>query len=460
MKKTVRISPFNRVQGDLEIKVELEDDQVVNAYASGVMFRGFERLLGGRDPMDALVFTCRICGICGAAHSTASSNALRDAFKAKIPPNGYLVRNIILATEIILNHLTHFYLLFAVDLTNKKYAHNPAFKELSRRFASFKGSSYLKALQARKDFLGFLGLFAGKWPNTLALQPGGTTRSLNMSEIARANGILREFQNFVEESLLGCSIERWLENKNLSDLESWMGEDNHENSDLGIFIKFGQETDLDKLGKGPGRFLSYGGYDLPDGTTWVKSGYFDGKFKPFDQEKIVEHLKYSWLEGYEGGRHPFEAVTEPSVEKVGAYSWVKSPRYEGKVVELGPLARMINDKDPLALDLIKNSGSHVYTRVLLRLHEGVRLLNQLKIWLKEINCHEPFYIKPEKTKQARGIGLTEAARGALGHWIEIEDGRIKNYQVITPTTWNASPRDSYNNPGAVEQTLIGTPGRR
>ncbi|GAH91768.1 unnamed protein product, partial [marine sediment metagenome] len=126
------------------------------------------------------------------------------------------------------------------------------------------------------------------------------------------------------------------------------------------------------------------------------------------------------------------------VDKPGAYSWAKSPRYNGNVVEVGPLARMINDRDPLVLNLASDLGPSVYTRVLARLHEGVRLLEQLKIWLEEIDPSQPFYIKPEKPKQAMGKGLIEAARGVLGHWIIIEKDRIENYQVITPTTWNVS----------------------
>ena len=456
MKRTIKISPFSRVEGDLEIKVQLQDGKVTDAYASGVMFRGFEKLVKGRDPMDALVFTCRICGICSATHSTACSNALRDAFKAKMPPNAYFSRNVIVATEVLLNHLTHFYIFFAVDLANKKYLGSWANRGLANRFAPFEGSSYSKFIKTRTNFVALLGLFAGKWPNTLAVQPGGTTRAVNLSEIIRAKGILLEFQNFVEKNLLGSKIGRWLENKNLQDIDSWLGEDDHENSDLGIFIAFARRFGLDKIGEGSGRFLSSGGYHLPDGKTWLESGYFDGEFQVFDERKIAEHIKHSWLKGYEGGRHPLEGVTEPDVDKSGAYSWAKSPRYDGNVVEVGPLARMINDRDSLILNLESDLGASVYVRVLARLHEAIRLLKQLKIWLEEIDPSRPFYIKPEKPEGAEGTGLTEAARGVLGHWIRIEKGKIDNYQVITPTTWNVSPRDSHGNPGAVEEALIGT----
>lgn len=457
MGKTVKISPLNRVEGDLEITVDIDNGKVNSARASGMMFRGFELILKERDPMDAIVFTPRICGICGGAHSTAASNALRSAFGAKMPPNGYLARNIAFACENAMSHPTHFYALFAIDLTNNKYSSHSAYNELVKRFAPMKGTSYIGAIKERKRFLEILGLLIGKWPNTLAYQPGGITKTLTASEIARALGVLSEFQVFVEKNVLGCPVERWIENKSFSDVEKWLGEDGHSESDLGLFIRIGRELGLDKIGQGPGKFLSFGVYDQPDGTTWLPSGYFDGNFHPFDEKKISEHIKYSWFEGYEGGKHPLEGITQPNADKPGAYSWAKSPRYDEHVVEVGPLARMIMDKDSLVLDCAKFLGPNVYTRTLARLHECVRLLAQMRKWLGEVNPDEPFYIKHEIPQNAKGSGLTEAARGALGHWINIEDGKIKNYQVITPTAWNVSPMDANDNPGAIEQALIGTP---
>lgn len=453
----ITLSPISRVGGDLEVRVEIKDGQVVDAYASGVIFRGFEKLLRGRDPMDALVFTCRVCGICSISQLTASSNALRDAFKAEMPPNAFLARNIVLAAETAMSHFTHFYILFMADLTNEKYSAHPAYKELKERFSPFVGTAYTKALRLRKKIMEIVGLLAGKWPNTLALQPTGTTRPVNAGEIIRARGVLAEFQNSLEETLLGCSIDRWLKNKSPGDLNQWLNETDHEQSDLGLFIQCAQELRLNELGRGPGRFLSCGGYDLPDGSTWLKSGYFDGEFKSFDQTRITEYIKYSWFEGYEGGKHPFEGMTEPNAGKPRAYSWAKAPRYRGKTVEVGPLARMVIDRDPLALNLLQQLGPNVFTRCLMRVHEGIRLLKQIDVWLNQIDPDQPFYIKPQKPKEAQGVGLTEAARGTLGHWILIEDGRIKNYQIITPSAWNLSPRDSEDNPGPVEEALIGTP---
>ena len=456
MSKKINLSPFNRVEGDLEITVEVKDGKVQNARSKGVMFRGFEILLKGRDPMDAIVFTPRICGICGASHGVASSTAIRNAWKSQMPDNAYRVRNIVLAIENLMSHIVHFYALFAPDLTNKKYSMHPGFQELEKRFLPFKGTSYLKSIKARPSMLELMGVFAGKWPNTLVFQPGGVTCSISISRQTKALGLLRELQDYVEESLLGCDIDRWLENRSMDDLDKWLTESNHYDSDLGIYVRYGRELGLDKIGKGPDRFLSYGAYELSEGQTWLPSGYYDRDFYPFNQEKITEYIKYSFLKGYQGGLHPSEGITDPDPDKEGAYSWCKSPRYDDNVIEVGPLARMILDKDSLIYDIFNKSGSGVFLRVLARLHEAVRLVRQVGIWIREIDARKPFYKKPLVPPEAKGIGLIEAARGSLGHWLTIKNGKIERYQVITPTAWNLSPKDSFDQYGACEHALNGT----
>ena len=456
MSKKINISPFNRVEGDLEITIEVKDGKVQNARSKGVMFRGFEILLKGRYPMDAIVFTPRICGICGASHGVASSTAIRNAWKSQMPDNAYRVNNIVLAIEILMSHITHFYILFAPDLTNKKYSPHPDYPEIVKRFFPLKGISYLKAIKARPSMLELMGVFAGKWPNTLIFQPGGVTCSISISRQTKALGLLRELQDYMEESLLGCEIDRWLENKSLADLEKWLTESNHQDSDIGTYVRFSREIGLDKIGKGPGKFLSYGAYELPEGKNWLHSGYYDDNFLQLKEDKITEYIKYSFLKGYKGGLHPSEGITEPDPDKEGAYSWCKSPRYDDNTVEVGPLARMILDKDPMIYDIFSKKGSSVFLRALARLHEAVRLAKQLGIWIREIDARTIFYKKPIVITEAKGVGLIEAARGALGHWIAIKNGKIERYQVITPTAWNLSPKDSFEQHGACEQALNGT----
>lgn len=456
MSKKININPFNRVEGDVEITVEVKDGVVQNAMSKGVMFRGFEIMLKGRDPMDAIVFTPRICGICGGSHCLASATAVRNAWGCKIPDNSYFVGNIVLAIENLMGHIVQFYVLFAPDLTNKKYSSYAGYPEIVKRFLPFKGTSYLKAIKARPSMLEFMGVFAGKWPNTLVFQPGGVTNSISMSRQTKAIGLLREIQDYVEESIIGCKIDRWLANKSMNDLEQWLGEGNHSNSDIGTYIQYAKEIGLDKIGKGSEKFLSYGAYELPEGKTLFASGYYDGVFHTLDQENILEYIKYSFLSGYKGGLHPSKGITEPDTDKKGAYSWSKAPRYDNNVVEVGPLARMIMDKDPLIFDIFKNLGPSVYLRVLARLHEAIRIVKHLGFWLREIDARSPFYKKPIVHPEAKGMGLIEAARGGLGHWVSIKNSKIEKYQVITPTAWNLSPKDSFDQHGTCELAMIGT----
>lgn len=454
MRSKLVLRPFSGIEGDLEIKTLLDNHRVVKSYCSGTVFRGFENLLRGRSLMDALVFVCRICGVCGVAHSFAAAKAMRGILGVKATRNGYLCQNVALATETILNQLGHFYLLFAPDLVNCRYSFHPFYSRVVKRFSAFSGTSYQEFIEARKKLLVIMGLFAGKWPNSLALHPGGTTKTVNRSEIIRCLGSLREFQGFIEKTLLECDTEGWLNNKSLKDIEEWSNSEKQGQSDLGIFIKFGQGIGLSQLGKSPGKLMCYGGYDLNQREGLYKGGFYNGDIYPLHAEKITEEQDFSWLE--KGGTHPFDGTTEPFVEKEGAYTWSKSPRYRGQVVEVGALARMVINQDPLISDVFQKLGSNVRSRTLARLHEAIVLTKKIGQWIDQIDCDQPFCLKPEKIMRSRGEGLIEAARGALGHWIRVEKGRIKNYQIISPTTWNFSPRDSGEIPGVLEQTLADT----
>lgn len=464
VKKTINISPVTRIEGHLEFSVDVEDGKAVDARSTGAEFRGFELMLNGRDPMDALVFVQRICGVCPTSHMTCAVEAIENAFGAEVPPNAHLVRSLMLGLENAYSHVAHFYALFGPDLVNKKYSGHPAYKELEKRFTALSGTSYVKAVLAKRALNEAYAILGGQFPHSNAFVPGGVTCTPDVSDIVKIIGIWMGVKSTVEEMVLGCSAERWLENKSLADVQKWLGESPaHENSDLGVFIKIGPDLELPAIGAGPPRLLAYAAYRQADGSHWLKSGFYDeGKFDTLEQTKITEHVKHSWFADYDGGKHPGEGETSPHYETGVKYSFLKSPRYDGKVAQVGPLARQVTNQDPLVLDLAKELGINVFTRMLARLHEAVKLLVQIRVWLDEIDLAQPFYTKPEwwpkvPTRRAEGIGLTEAGRGALGHWVSYEDGRIKDYQIITPTAWNASPRDSEDNPGAIEQAVIGTP---
>lgn len=451
--KKIAIDPFNRLEGDLRVEITFDDNRVIKAKSSGILFRGFERMLPDRDPMDAIVFTPRICGICSASHGVAAAKTLADALSQDLPANAYLMRNLILGLEVVMSHLSHFYVLFAPDLTNPLYEGMKQYQALKGRFAPMHGTSLLRAIKARQSALEIMGLVAGKWPNTLAIHPSGTTSTMTLSSLTRTIGILKEFILFLESHFLGCSLDEWLDLDSYEKLDRWLGKKNHENSDLGLFITSSLALALDRLGEGPGRYLCYGAYDQPDTGNWLPAGFYDGKLHPFDQELIREHISSSFFRDAVPFRHPLEGITTPYANKMGAYSWAKAPRYDGKTVEVGPLARMIIASEPLVLDLTKEIGVNVLTRMLARLQEMVKLTRQIAIWLDAIKPSEPFYSTPSTWYRRSGVGLTESARGALGHWMKTSSNLIESYQVITPSAWNMSPRDAEGNPGPIEEAL-------
>jgi hydrogenase large subunit len=450
--KTITFSPFSRLEGDLEVRIDVAEGRIARAMASGTLYRGFETMLRGRDPLDALVITCRVCGQCGLAHSAASAGAIRAASGARMPRNAYFAINVMLAIETILSHLTHFYFSFAPDL-----AEPPCDEAAAKRFRAPAGQAFARTLREREEILGILGLVAGKWPNTLAIQPGGTTRPLEASEIRRAQGLLGEFAEFVSEQVIGCELDRWLSLASAADLDRWLADGAHAASDMGTFVAVALARGLDRLGKWPARFISSGGWHGPAGETLMRPGFRNGDAEPFSSAAISEHVKYSWYDPYEGGVHPFDGESEPAADRAEAYSWAKAPRYSGHPAEAGPLARLVNDRDPLVTSLLGKYGPSVFVREMARLHETLRLLKQIGPWLSQVNPEEPFCQEPPPMESGSGVGLVEAPRGVLGHWLRVDEGRIRNYQIVTPTGWNLSPRDSKDQPGPLEAALVGTP---
>ncbi|MBU1344643.1 MAG: nickel-dependent hydrogenase large subunit [Proteobacteria bacterium] len=456
--KTIEIDPVTRVEGDLRFQARCDDQGVIShAQSSGSMFRGFERFLVGKNPIDALGITPRICGMCSAAQSYVCSNALRDLFQIQMPANGYHIKNVVLGVENIQNHFTHFYLLFAPDLAHPRYEKKSTYNKVARRF-KINGDSYKRFIHLRNDFMNLMGIFGGRWPHNLAMQPGGTSEILN--DRLRLNygySHYLAFKEGIEKLFLGCTIKQWLKIDTLEKLETYL-ENQKNKSDLSLFLTAGMEFGLDKLGKGPEKYISAGAYDLTDGSFLFTPGFYDGGFKNFYHQHITESVKYSFFEDDAASSyHPFQGKTQPCyVENKEKYSWVKAPRYQDQVVEVGPLARMILDQDPLVYKLFKQKGASVWLRVFARFQEAVRTVAELEKWILSIQINEPNINHWKDVISGEGVGLGSAARGILGHWIQVEKGVISNYQVITPTAINGSPMDHNHLPGPMEMATIGT----
>ncbi|MDU8929663.1 nickel-dependent hydrogenase large subunit [Alisedimentitalea sp. MJ-SS2] len=448
------VGPFNRVEGDLEVKLDIANQVVTRAEVVSPLYRGFEEMLRGKDPRDALVIVPRICGICSVSQSIAAAEALGEAQGLLPTPNGQLVTNIVHAAENIADHLTHFYMFFMPDFARTVYVDQPWYVDVSDRFAAMKGSAAQDVLPRRAEFFHIVGLLAGKWPHTLAVQPGGVTKTVAEHELRRLLALLRNFRRFLEREVIGIDLQAFSALTSRDELLALVDQQGPTHSDLFRFIDLSHGLGLNCLGGATDRFLSFGAYR--HGTTHLfgRGLYLGGQNRQLNSGLITEDLSHAWMNGPDAALHPFDGVTETDPEMADGYSWCKAPRLEGKPAEVGALSRQVVAGHPLARDLVK-TGGNVEARILARFLEIALLVPTMENWLNDIRTQDSFMTHASMPDNSTGAGLVEAARGALGHWLTIEDGKIANYQIIAPTTWNFSPRDQAGQPGPLEMALVG-----
>lgn len=478
MARTIDIDPITRIEGHLAIRVEVESGKVAAAYSMGEMFRGFEKILKGRDPLDAQQITQRICGVCPVSHGIASVLAQEEAYQVIPPSNGRIIRNIILAANYIQSHIIHFYQLSALDFVdiakittytgsdpalvdlkswvNAELASKsiyPAAPFLPRYDANYIESDelnilaikhYLDALTMRALAHKLAAVFGGKLPHPATIIPGGVTEIVTAKKIATALSMIKTLQSFIETAYIPD-----------------------------VIAVAGAFPDYFSLGKGNGNYLAYGVFperDGDDALLFDRGVLLKNQFQDLDPGAITEDVAYS-LFSSPSGLNPETGATDAAPEKRNAYSWIKAPRYGGNVMEVGPLARLIVSYKKNMNSVVKKEvdaflsatglneaglnsamGRHAARAV-----EAKILAIKCTEWIESLNPGKPVFEDFNICKSGRGMGLTEAARGALGHWISIENYKIENYQCVVPTTWNCSPRDDRGNPGAVEAALVGAP---
>ena len=477
MHKSITIDPITRIEGHFAVRLEVVSGRVVKAFSAGEMFRGFEILLKGRSPLDAQQITQRICGVCPVSHGLASVLAQDAAYGVTPPPNGALGRNLIQAANYIQSHIIHFYQLSALDFVDitavtAYKGKDPALNQLKswvqsqlasksplaaapflpRYSGEYLGDAelnmiaikhYLDALEMRALAHRMGAVFGGKLPHTPALVPGGITDRITSDKLAAYGSMLSKLQTFIDESYLPDVLEV-----------------------AGAFPQYMKE------GKGCGSFLAQGVFSdqSAGGSKLFPSGVLTGgSLKTFDPSKITEETRYSYYSS-PSGLSPASGRTVPSHHKSEAYSWVKAPRYDREAVEVGPLARVLvayhkNETEVKALvdqalgrlgatpaELVSVMGRHAARAIECKL-----IADRCSRWVEALRPGEPAFQDFDIPDSGAGVGLTEAPRGALGHWIEIRGGKIENYQCVVPTTWNCSPRDDSGKPGPVEQALEGTP---
>ena len=447
--KRILLGPFNRVEGDLEVSLDVEDGQIVEARVNSPLFRGFEQILVGRAPEDALAVVPRICGICSVAQSAAAAGALAAACGLEPAPNGRLAQHLIQATENLADHLTHFYLFFMPDFARASYVDRNWYASVAGRFTAVKGSANPPALLARANFFKLIGFLAGRWPHTLAIQPGGSTKAMTAAERIRILAVLRDFRAFLECTLIGDRLESFAALDSEDALRAWCA---GRAADFPSFLAAAYDLRLEQTGRASDQFMSFGAYDVFAAGLWQPNVPVDG----LNAGKITEDPRHAWMTD-SSPLPPAIGQTIVDAEKSGAYTWCKAPRYAGQVVETGALARQVVAAHPLLRDMVLRHGASVTARVTSRMIELASVLPAMERWVREIILGEAFCYPTDLPDEAQGVGLVEAARGSLGHWLSIKRGRIERYQIIAPTTWNFSPRDSEGQPGPLEQALVGLP---
>ncbi|MCG8540838.1 MAG: nickel-dependent hydrogenase large subunit [Clostridia bacterium] len=428
MSKKVIINPVTRISGFLEIEVEIKNGRIVDANSSGMLFRGFEKMLRGRPPLDAIYFTERICGICSTAHSMGSTLALEEAFNVVPDENNKMIRDFMHGCEFIQNHLRHTYQYTMPDYV-KGPDINPVYsvehndfrlpEAINKRIAS----NYLTSFKYSRMAHEMLAELGGKVPHTHGIFVGGTTVNMDISKYLKVKYLLAQIRDFVENAML---------------------ED--------IYTIAHYYPECFNYGKGYGNLMSYGCFDIylqPQRFYVSPKVMIDGKIKEFDPQRVTENIEYAWYKSDLESLKPLDEEPEADRFKKDAYSWIKAPRYKELPMEVGPLAR-------LWLSGNYNRGISTMDRTIARVLETKKIIEIMTSLLEGIRlepANQDQYVVP---KEAKGKGLIDTTRGSLGHWLSIDEQEIFHYTIITPTAWNLSPKDSMGNRGTIEQALIAT----
>lgn len=525
MAQRITIDPLTRIEGHLRVDVEVDGGEVTKAWSSGQMFRGLENILKGRDPRDAWLFVQRICGVCTTVHALASVRSVEDALQLQIPKNAQYIRNMIQSIHALHDHIVHFYALSAldwVDVVSALDADPSATSKLAETLSDWPGNSskrfqavkdklkglvasgqlgpfanaywghsamklppeanlmavshYLEALDYQRKATQALAIISGKNPHIQNLSVGGVTcainpgsdSALNMERLYYVKQLIEEVQGFINNVYLtdvvavGALYKEWL--------------------------PYG--AGVTNYLAAPDMFLNTEGteFDLPGGT--VMGGDLSS-VKPFTsmsdeyfKSNVEESIARAWYDG-DWSKHPWEEDTEPKYtdfQDEGRYTWLKAPRFQGKPMQVGPLAQLVvgyaqghemtvKNVDAALSKISTVAGVTVGPEILhstIGRHaaRAVRTSMMAELTLKHWDhlvenvatgdleiFNPPTFPKGEQ----RGVGVHEAPRGILSHWCVIQDGKIKNYQCVVPSTWNAGPRDAENQLGPYEASLMGNP---
>jgi hydrogenase large subunit len=527
MSERIVVDPITRIEGHLRIEAQMDGNRIAQAWSSGTMVRGIEIILRGRDPRDAWAFAQRICGVCTLVHGLASIRAVEDALDYRIPPNAQLIRNLMNAAQYVHDHVMHFYHLHAldwVDVVSALEADPKATSELAQSLSNYPKSSpgyfadmkkklrgfveagqlgifakaywghpayklpaaanlmavshYLEALTWQRDVARLHAIFGGKNPHPNFVVGGvpcpidlDSDSAINAERLAQVQTIITRMREFVDQVYVPDTL-----------------------AIAGFYKDWGSR------GEGLGNFLTYGdfpekgmddpaSYLIPAGAILNRdlSTIHDVDMNAADE--IQEYIAHSWY-NYEAGKqqplHPYAGETSlnytgpappyAQLDVDQSYSWLKSPRWKGHAMEVGPLARVLmlyargheQTRELVGMTLSKldipvEALFSTLGRTAARTLETKIIGDTMQTWYDNLianikagdtkTFNEVLWDPSSWPREARGVGFMEAPRGGLAHWIVIRDGKIENYQAVVPSTWNAGPRDASGQPGAYEAAL-------
>ena len=527
MNKRIVVDPITRIEGHLRIEAQMDGNRIAQAYSSGTMVRGIEIILRDRDPRDAWAFAQRICGVCTLVHGIASVRSVEDALNYPVPPNAQLIRNLMIGAQYIHDHVMHFYHLHAldwVDVVSALSADPKATSDLAQSLSNYSKSSpgyfsdmkkklktfveggqlgifangywghpayklppeanlmavshYLEALSWQRDVARLHAIFGGKNPHPNFVVGGvpcpidlNSDSAINSARFADVQDIIRKMQDFVDQVYVPDTL-----------------------AIAGFYKDWGSR------GEGIGNFMTYGdfpaqgmddpsSYLIPSGVILNRDLSTIHEVDMNSPEHIKEFISHSWYD-YSGGKdqglHPYDGETElnytgpqPPYEQLDvdqSYSWLKSPRWKGKAMEVGPLARVLmlyasgheQTKELVNMTLSKldvpvDALFSTLGRTAARTLETKVIADNMQVWYNNLvanvkagdtkTFNETLWEPSSWPSQAKGVGFMEAPRGGLAHWIVIENQKISNYQAVVPSTWNAGPRDSQGQSGPYEAAL-------
>lgn len=427
--KTVDI--VERIEGEAKLVCSWEDGLINDARIEFLNFRGFEFMLKGKSPLDALVYTPRICGICGQAHLHVTVNALENIYenigeKLTITNKAKLLREIGLNIEIIDSHIKWFYMFIMpdiVNLSNKEY----------KGYEPIKGEKWLKASGAASETIKSLAIIGGQWPHTSYMVPGGVVSDPTLLDLVTMQNYLDNAIRYFEKNVIGIDIENYLGFTKIRELGKI-------NLDLKDFIDISFDEELTQIGRSYDRHIALGN------SSFFESGKNNKRLtNKLDLSKITEHEEFSY-------------DLENKKDKEGAYTWSKNVKYMDNFYETGPLSRALIQGRKFIKEIHKHYKDSVFTRVMARVGELAHLLYVTKDLIRQIDINEESFIKPKislsQLDNVRANAVVEACRGSLFHELSIKHGKIEHYNVITPTVWNLGPGDK-DNYSVAQKAIIG-----